>query len=355
MPIFTRNDIVKIAKVMLCAGGAAPGHAEVVGNHLAEANLAGHDSHGFIRIPQYLDTIKAGLLNPKAKPEIVFDYAATAYVDGKTTFGQVVATMATDLAIKKARTHGISIVSMGNHDHTGRIGTYPEMAVKEGMAAIMFGGGFRPERGHVAPFGGRTGVLGTNPISMGFPQSEGPPILLDFATSMAAEGKLRVYRNRGVSLPGEWLVDKHGNLSDDPNSYYDGGALLPMGGSLSGHKGYALSIMVALFGGLLGQSAVPSTTTAKSWDGSSIIVVDLEHVASSLDVKAHLEEMTQVLHQTPPADGFDSVLYPGEIEAKTRQNRMENGIQIEQATWDQVKERFGEYGVMDELAGMGDR
>ena len=355
MPILMREDIVKITDVMLRAAGAPDGHADTVANHLADASLAGHDSHGFIRIPQYITAIKQGSLDPKAEPEIVSDSAATAQIDGHRTFGQVVCTLATKLAIDKAREYGISLVAMGNLDHTGRLGSYPEMATKEGMAAIMWTGGFSPHTGHVAPFGGRAGRLGTNPVSMGFPHSDEAPLILDFATSIAAEGKLRVYRNRGYPLPGEWLVDKNGAPSNDPNAYYDGGVLLPLGGATGGHKGYALSVMVALFGGLLGQAATPQTAKADSWDGSSIMVIDLGRVTSSLDVGARMQSMTQLLHETPAAEGSDGVLFPGEVEANARRDRLANGVNIDQATWEQVSGLFEEYRVAEELAGVGSR
>ena len=353
MPTLTREDIVTITDAMLRAGGAPSGHASTVANHLADANFAGHDSHGFIRIPQYMSAIKDGSLDPRAEPEIVGDSAATAHIDGHGTFGQVVCTMATKLAIDKAREYGISLVAMGNLDHTGRLGTYPEMAIREGMAAIMFTGGFSPKTGHVAPFGGRTGRLGTNPIAMGFPGSDGAPLLLDFATSIAAEGKLRLYRNRGYPLPGEWLVDKDGAPTNDPNAYYEGGALLPLGGATGGHKGYALSVMVVLFGGLLGQAATPQTARADSWDGSSILVIDLGRMSSSLDIGPPVKEMTRQLRETPTAEGFDAVLTPGEVETNARRDRLANGVIVDQATWDQVSGLFEEYGVAKELAGVG--
>ena len=354
MPTLMRDDIVKIAGVMLRAGGAPEGHATTVANHLADANLAGHDSHGFIRIPQYLAAIKDGTLDPGGEPDVVSENGGTAQVNGHATFGQVVATMATRLAIEKARRYGISLVTMGNLNHTGRVGTYPEMAAAEGMAAVMCtgicGGTFG---NNVAPFGGRARRLGTNPISMSFPHSEEGPVLLDFASSIAAEGKLRVYRNRGHSLPDDWVLDKDGAPSRDPNAYYDGGAILPMGGITGGHKGYSLSVMVALFGGLLGQLAAPETAEANTWTGSSIIVIDLGGMSPVASIRSQVQDITRYLKDTPTMNGVSAVLYPGEIEATTRRDRLERGVSVEQATWDQVAGLYGEYGVEKELGGLG--
>jgi uncharacterized oxidoreductase len=354
MPTLARDKLVKIADVMLRAGGAAEGHAMTVAEHLADANLAGHDSHGFIRIPQYLDAIKDGSLDPRAEPEVVGENAGTAQVNGHGTFGQVVATMAARLAIKKARESGISLVTMGNLNHTGRVGTYPEMAAEEGMAAIMFTGFCGGTFGNnVAPFGGRARRLGTNPISMSFPHTDEGPVLLDFASSIAAEGKLRVYRNRGHQLPDEWVLDKDGVPSRDPNAYYDGGVILPVGGVSGGHKGYSLSVMVALYGALLGQLAAPETEEEDRWSGSSIIVIDVAGMSPIDGVRSQVRNMTRYLKDTPTMEGFSEVLYPGEIEANTRRERLASGVDIEQATWDQVTELMEEYGVAGELEGIG--
>ena len=352
MPTLTREGITRIAHGLLVAAGALDEHARTVGDHLADANLAGHDSHGLIRIPQYIQLIKKGELDPKAQPEVVREDAGIAQLNGNRTFGQVVATYATRLAMKKARQSGIGMVAMGNLGHTGRIGTYPEMAAKEGMAGIMCTGLVRSmSGGGVAPFGGREGRLSTNPISMAFPYSSDGPVLLDFATSMAAEGKLRVYRARGESLPDEWVLDKDGVPSRDPNDFYNGGAILPMGGLSGGHKGFGLSFMVTLFGGLLGALGLPPGGEPRAFaGGSSVIVIDLEGMAPGDDIRAHVADLVDFVKDTPPMKGSSGVLYPGEIESRTRRERLANGVMIEQDTWDQVGRLIDEYGLRVELA-----
>jgi uncharacterized oxidoreductase len=355
MPNLTRADIVRIADVMLRAGGAPQSHAMTVAEHLADANLAGHDSHGFIRIPQYLGSIKDGSLDPKAHPEVVREHGATALVEGNKTFGQVVAAFATELAIERAREFGVSMVAMGNLNHVGRVGAYTEMAAREGMAGIMCAGFYGGSTlNNVAPFGGRARRLGTNPISISFPLTDEGPVLMDFASSIAAEGKLRVYRNRGQELPDEWVIDKDGVPSRDPNDYYDGGAILPIGGTKGGHKGYALSVMVALLGGLLGEIASPGSRLPEiAWGGCSIVVIDVGGLSPINEVKSQADRMIRYLKDTPTMEGSDEVLYPGEIEARSRRQRLEHGVDIEDATWDQVSGLFHEYGVEDELKGLG--
>jgi uncharacterized oxidoreductase len=349
MPVLTEDSIYKIVRGILRAAGAPEDHAGIVARHLADANLMGHDSHGFIRTIQYVREIGEGRLDPEASPEVVKETTGSAYVNGHGGFGQVVATFATRLAVEKARQCGIGLVTMGSLGHTGRIGTYPEMAAREGMAAIMFTGFLGGKIGNnVAPFGGGERRLGTNPIAMGFPSSDGGRILLDFATSMVAEGKLRVHRAAGKRLPDGWIIDKEGVPSTDPNDYYEGGAILPMGGLSGGHKGYALGFMVALFGGLLGGLGAGGGEAAKV-GGSSIIVIDVAAVGDIDSVGTEVEEAVRWVKKARPMEGSSGVQYPGEIEERTRQDRLANGVSIEQSTWDQVAELVKKHGLEDEL------
>ena len=349
MPILTKHQIVRITDVMMQAGGAPADHASIVADHLAHANLAGYDSHGFIRLPQYLKEIEDGDCDPKAEPEVVGNHGGILQINGHSTFGQVVATRATEMAIEQARDHGVSLVSMGNHTHTGRIGTYPEMAAAAGMAAIMFTGWAGGPFATLVPFGGREGRLGSNALAMAFPHAESTPILLDFATSITSEGKLRVYRNKEQELPDTWVIDKHGVPSRNPNDFYDGGAQLPVGGMQGGHKGYALSLMIALFGGILGQIASPPRKI-DLWAGSMILIIDLGRMAPLETIRAEVQQMMRYLQNTPLMEGSSGVLFPGERSAKTRQERLAQGIPVDPTTWAQVEALFDPYGVRDQLA-----
>ena len=289
-------------------------------DHLAQANLAGYDSHGFIRIPQYLKEIEEGVVDPKAEPEVVGNHGGILQVDGHSTFGQVVATRATEMAIEQARDHGVSLVTMGNLTHTGRIGTYPEMAAAAGMAAIMFTGWAGGPVATQAPFGGREGRLGSNPLAMAFPHAEGTPVLLDIATSITSEGTLRVYRNKEEELPDTWVIDKHGVPSRNPNDFYEGGAQLPVGGMQGGHKGYALSLMMALFGGILGQIASPPGEIDR-WAGSMILVIDLGCMAPVETIRTEVQQMMKYVQNTPPMEGIERGVFSGGRSAKKRQER----------------------------------
>ena len=353
MPILTAEAIRTIASEVLHAAGASEHHAGVVGSHLADANLAGHDSHGFIRITQYVKEIDDGEVDPTARPGIIREHAAVAHVDGNLTFGQVVAGFALDLAMERAREYGVGLVNMCNLTHTGRVGAYPERAASEGMAAIMCTGsvGGQVSR-NVTPFGGRARRLSTNPIAMAFPSASGSPVLLDFATSVAAEGKLRVYRAKGETLPDAWVLDKDGVPSTDPNAYYEGGALLPLGGTYGGHKGYALSFMVTMLGAVMGSVAKPAATLPDQVTGSTIIAMDLTSMGPIDDIRATVGDVVDYVKDTPLAEGSSGILYPGEFEALTREERLENGVSIADATWDEVSALIDRFGLTGKLASL---
>jgi LDH2 family malate/lactate/ureidoglycolate dehydrogenase len=348
MPKLNGEQLEKICFHLLCAAGAPEDHGRIVAQHLAENNLAGHDSHGFIRIIQYIRQIKEGVIVPTAKPEIVSDSPVIAQVDGHYGFGQVAARFSTELAIDKAKKQGVGCVAVRRLRHLGRLGAYGEMASAEGCAAIIYcaTGGQAISQ---APFGGSRRRLATNPIMMAFPSKEEGPILSDFATCAAAEGKIRVYRARGQKLPDGWLMDKEGRPSNDPNDYYAGGAILPVGGSV-GHKGYCLAFMTDLFGNLLSRDGFPPKPGDQNLSNASLILVlDIKRFAPLEIIKSEISMMVDYVKETPLAQGFDQILYPGEKEAKSRKARNKSGVEIEDDTWNQVMALVKEYNLEDEI------
>jgi LDH2 family malate/lactate/ureidoglycolate dehydrogenase len=347
MPILKGEELEKIAFHLFCAAGAPEEHSRIVAQHLADNNLAGHDSHGFIRVIQYIRQIKEGLILPAAKPEIVRESPGIAQVDGHYGFGQVAATFCTELAIDKAKKQGVSCVTVRYLGHLGRLGAYAEMATRAGCAAILYCsvGGHSSAQ---APFGGSKRRLGTNPIAMGFPSEEKGPIVSDFATSVAAEGKIRVFRARGHKLPDGWIIDKEGRPSNDPNDFYAGGAILPVGGSV-GHKGFCLAFMTDLFGGILSRDGFPGAPGKQFSNGSLIVAIDIERFAPLAAVRSEVSKMVDYLKDTPPAEGIECVMYPGEKEANNRKERGKSGVEIEDETWNQVMALVEEYSVGDKL------
>ncbi|NWF57581.1 MAG: Ldh family oxidoreductase [Syntrophaceae bacterium] len=348
MPKLKGEQLEKICFQLLCAAGAPEDHGRIVAEHLAGNNLAGHDSHGFIRIIQYIRQIKEGVILPAAKPEIVRETPVIAQVDGHYGFGQVVAKFSAELVIDKAKKQGLGCVAMRRLRHLGRLGAWVELAAKAGCAAILFtatGG----QALLCAPFGGSKRRLGTNPIAMAFPGENEGMVVSDFATSAAAEGKIRVYKARGHKLPDGWILDKEGRPSNNPNDFYDGGAILPVGGSV-GHKGYCLAFMTELFGSLLSRDGFPPRPGDKQMSNSSLfLALDIERFGPLAAVKSEVSMMANYAKETPPADGFDQVLFPGEKEAKSRRERSKTGVEIEDETWNQVMALVKEYRIGEKL------
>ena len=351
MPTLTPERITQVSQDLLEAVGSRKSHARTVAEHLAMANLSGHDSHGFIRIIQYVHEVNEGEIDPAADPRMLNESATTAQLDSNSTFGQVAATAALEIGMEKAREHGVSLVTMSNHQHTGRVGAYPEAAAIEGMAAFMCSGYVGgTQLMSIAPFGGTTRKLSTNPMVMAFPYRDDGPVLLDFATSISSEGKLRVARAKGNTLPDYWVITKDGDPSNDPNTYYEGGSLLPIGGLHGGHKGYALSFMVALFGAVLGSIGSPELREVKASEnsmlhGTTLILADLRQLGSLDLVKAQVASIVEYIKDTPMREGFSEVLYPGEFEVRNRTQRRKDGLYIEDATWSEVAGLMARYGV----------
>ena len=351
MPTLAPERTTQISNDLLLAVGSSESHAKIVSEHLTNANLAGHDSHGFIRIIQYVREINEGDINPTAVPAVLKETSTTAQMDAKSTFGQVAMTAALEIGKVKAREHGLSLVNVSNHEHTGRVGTYGETAANEGLASFMcsgYAGG--KSLMAVAPFGGTVRKLSTNPMVISFPYNEDGPVLLDFATTISAEGKLRVARAKGATLPDYWTIKEDGTPSNDPNTYYEGGSLLPIGGLHGGHKGYALSFMVTLFGAVLAAVANPEMENVRTSNdtmlyGSTLILIDLQRLGSLDLIKAQVDGLVKYVKDTPLREGYSEVLYPGEYEIRNRQQRRADGLYIEDATWDGVTELMSQYGV----------
>lgn len=232
---------------MLEKAGAKPEDSDYVAETLVNASLAGVDSHGIIRMERYVGAIEEGSCLPLESPEIVVSKGSMALIDGKNTFGQVVARQAMNICIEKVAEHGLALVSCVNTGHVGRVGEYALMAAKKGYVAYccVNGGAI------VAPFGSMGRIWGTNPICCAVPVAEGEPLLVDLATSIQAEGKVMSALHKGAELPEDTIITKEGQPSKIPRELYNGGTIMTIGGAGHGHKGSALSMMVDVLAGVL--------------------------------------------------------------------------------------------------------
>lgn len=319
-----------LATAIFMAAGASRANAEGVTAALIGANLAGHDSHGVIRIPSYLADIENGRLRPAATPVVTHQTPATAVVDGAATFGQLGARLTAHTAVQKARGVGLGGASLFNAHHTGRIGEWAELGAAAGYITFAAASGAHGPW-QAAPFGSKAKALGTNPFAWGVPRPDGqPPILLDYATTGGAQGKLMVARARKEPVPEGWILDAAGNPTTDVEEFYAGGTLLPF----AGHKGYAMSVIVEL----LAVGLSDGQQTDEGERGSCLFVLCIDpHVFQPDDAFARtVENVAARLRSQPPAEEGGEVLLPGDPESRSRAERTERGIPLPDATWDAV-------------------
>ena len=324
------ETLTRIAAAVLTTAGAPEDHAATVAESLVDADLTGHDSHGVRRLVPYVAAIGAGHVDPAARPRVERSDRATAAVDGRNGFGQLAARLATGEALDLARRHGVGAVTIGHGSHIGRLGEYVETLADQDAIGIAFCN-VDPT---VAPYGGRDRLLGTNPLAWAAPRGPGEPaVVLDFATASVAEGKLSLSLARGVHVPPGLLVDREGRESDDPADFYDGGALLPFGGRTGGHKGYGLSALIEIVGGLLSGAGISSLPGYDNTNGSVLIAIDIAAFVPVDRFRDQAEQFCRLLRSSTPVSPGDPVLVPGELEARTREHRLTHGIPLPEATW----------------------
>lgn len=350
MTVLTADQWQKIGEAIFKAAGASEVNAKIVTESLVDSNLAGHDSHGVIRINQYIRYIENGYLNPAATPEIVKETPSTSLVDGKWTFGQVGAQMAMRNAIEKAKKQGIAITGLIHANHIGRLGEYSEMASRDGMIGMVMIGGFDGVGGAqhktgVVPFGGARPAFGTNPLSFGIPAGDKPRVLVDFATSAVAGGKISVAQANGVPLPPDCILDKDGNPTTNAEDFYDGGMLLSFGA----HKGYGLAFVIELLSQVLTgadqcrEEKLGGGLYTKT--GTTFVVIDPAIFRPLADFESAAGNLIAKIKDIPPAPGFEEVLVPGEPEHRSKSKRISEGIPGPATFWQELRDTADRYGV----------
>ena len=334
---FQARHLHSITRRIFVAVGATRHIADDVAEILVNANLAGHDSHGVLRIPAYLRIIENGGLVPNVEPEVKSETANTMIFDGKNCFGHYIARQAMNRAIEKAKAADMCSVSIINTGHIGRLGDYAEAAAAAGCIGIITTGGGGRMQGITVPFGGAGGATGTNPIAVGVPTGDDAPFVIDIATSMIAEGKIQVARSKGEDLPEGHIVDKNGNPSIKPADFYDGGFLLPFGL----HKGYSIGLLVCLLGGLAGTFDIEKGAMG----GCFMQVINVNAMTPLKAYQQGVRAFLDGIKSIPPAPGFNEVLVPGDFEHQNRVQRLADGIEIPDTIRQQISECAEKLGV----------
>ena len=320
------EELEALAILILSAIGCDEETARFVALHLVDADIKGVESHGVMRLIQYVKQADEGYFQPRARPELKENGQGAWLVDGQRGFGMPAIILAVDTAVTQAKKQGISAVGVMNCGHTGRLGAFCEQGARESCLIILFGGGGRGIWRQVAPHGGTKAVLPTNPYAFGIPGGDKGPVILDFATSVAAGGWIYAAKSAGGEVPEGMIVDPDGNPSRDPDDYLQGGALLPA----AGPKGYGL----ALIAELVGEAMLGPVTVDLHW---ILLAIDVGRYRAPSEFHARAEAILAELRACPPAPGFDRVEIPGERERAIEKKRRSSGIPVPLKTWREIE------------------
>ena len=347
------SNLIDFVADVFSHADSSPEEARRIATYLTTANLTGHDSHGVIRVPVYIRWKNMGSVIPNQTAEVIVDTPSLAVVDGKFGYGQTVAPQAVRIGIEKCRASGLAAVALRNAGHIGRVGDWAEMAAAEGLVSIHFVNAAGSVL--VAPFGGVERRLSTAPFCVGIPRHGHGPVVLDFATSIVAEGKVLVASRGGKKLPKGALIDLDGNFSEDPTVLYgpheaEGprdhskgkGAIRAFGE----HKGSGLALICELLGGALTGTGATGPNRRFA-NGMFAVYVDPKVVEPSNIFDGEMSRYINYFKDTKPAAGADAVLIPGEPEAKMRAERSKNGVPLPDDTWAAIVNTAREVGVSE--------
>ncbi|MCZ6512038.1 MAG: malate/lactate/ureidoglycolate dehydrogenase [Alphaproteobacteria bacterium] len=335
--IITADALRALTYEIIRHGGSEAAECQIVSDHLVDANLSGHDSHGVGIVPTYVINLQKNMLRPNTGVTNVRDDGAFLQFDGGKGYGQRVAGEAMSAAIERCRETGIVVATLKNAHHIGRVGAYGEMATAAGMISLHFVN-VTDHFTIVAPHRGTDSRFGTNPVCIAMPTGNpAEPIILDMATSKVAMGKLRVADNAGRRLPDGIVIDADGAPSNDPGVMFrePRGALLPF----AEHKGYGLALMAELLSGTLSGGGTIQPANERL-DGiintMTVIVLDPARLGDVGWILGEVDAMAAFAKASPPTDPDLPVLVPGEPERLSRAERNANGVPLDRESWQQL-------------------
>lgn len=312
------------------AHGVPAGDAALLAHTLVVAELWGHPSHGAIRLPWYLARVRSGATRAETVVETVRDSGAVVVLDGHDGLGQVVAQRAVELGVERARAHGVSAVAVRRSGHFGTAAYFTRYAAERGCVAILATNASPA----MAPWGGRTKLLGTNPWSIAAPGPDGDVLVMDMANTAVARGKVYVAADRGEPIPVGWGASADGTPTTDPREAIEG-LILPVGGA----KGYVMAFMFDVLAGVLTGSAFgsdvvgPYRPEGASGAGHLLITLDVAAVADREDYEARVAALVAQVRGSEAAAWSDGVLTPGELEDRNRRRAEADGIRVLDRTW----------------------
>jgi len=334
MPTIAHTDLRAFGYAIFEAADVPADQAKILTDHLVEANLMGHDSHGVMHIPGYTNSLLQGNMKPVGNHKIIRETPASLVIDANRSIGIVLAYQAMKMAVERAKQHTFGAVAVHQSTHIGRLGAFPPLAAEEDcIGLLLLNGGGR----FTAPFGGTARRLPPNPIAISVP-TNGAPMMLDITTSMVAGGKVAVANARNQSVPEGWLVDEAGQPVTDPGPFLAGEvAMLPLGGPL-GHKGYGLAMMIDAIAGGLSWAGCSAQQPTRGGSGWIALAIKIESFIDLAEYKKEVQILIDWVKSSPTMPGVEQIYLPGEIEQARTAQRLAEGIPIEQATWDRLLE-----------------
>ena len=345
MPKIDHKEVQDFCIELLRAGGMPGADATLVAKLLVKAELRGYAGHGVTRVAQYLQFIENKTYDLSAMPEVEREGKVTAVVDGKHYIGQVAATLAMQIAIRKAKEHGAGIVCLRRAGHTGRLADYMEMATDEGLIGM---GAVSVGSATTTLYGGMKPIAGTNPMAFGIPTRNGKPIILDFATASMSMGEIQKRVAKNEAIPDGTLLDGNGKPTNDFKSFRGPprGVFLPFGG----YKGSGVALITEMLGGLLSGNGA-----GRQWwnnGGHGVNGVFLQAFAveefQSLDsFYDKVDELIAFIKSSQVAPGFSEILLPGESGRRRESAQLKSGIELDDETWSELTELAAELGVME--------
>ncbi len=345
MPTIDSAALLDFATQLLAASDVPEDEAAVIAESLVGANLRGHDSHGVMRIPFYLDGLRKGETLAGAKLTVTKQTETTLVADGHWGFGQTLMHDLTGRLIEMATEHGTAVGTLIHASHVGRLGEYCQRAAESGLVSMMMVNTHGSTR-RVAPPGGKAPRLGTNPIAFGVPAKDAP-LILDFGTCATAEGKVRVKRIAGETCPDGWLLDPEGQPTNDPHSLYGDppGTILPLGGDQA-YKGFGLALIVEIFSGALsGGICAREVPINQLGNCVFMMVLDPEHLGGNAHFSDQITSLVSFLRGCPTIEGVDKIQLPGDPERRMLHERQANGIPFDDRNWQPLVDLASKLGV----------
>jgi len=338
------EDLVNFFAACYGKVGVAEQDARLIAEILGELELRGIATHGAIRVPFYIRRLQRGGLNPRPNMRLERDYPASGILCADNAPGQLAASRGMQVAMEKARRCGVGFVVVRDSDHFGAAASYAMQAMRQDMVGMVWSNGYPS----MAAWGGYGTNITNAPLAFAIPAGERPAIVLDISMSAVSGGRVRLAAKKGQKIPTDWVVDKQGRPTDNPNDLPNGGALLPMGM----HKGYGMAVVAEVLNGIL--SGGPFLSGIILWfanpeknsnTGHMLVAIDVSKFRDLADFKADVDQLIDRLKATPTMEGFKEVLIPGEIEFRKTAEHVRDGIPITEQVMKDLRDLARELGV----------